>query len=412
MLIIYNLAIKLYYLAAILISPFNKKAHSFIHGRKNTLKHLNVIAPTLHNCIWFHISSLGEFEQGRPLIEEIKLRFPDEKILVTFFSPSGYEIRKNYELAEYVSYLPIDTAKNAQFFIRTIKPKMAIFVKYDFWHHYLNELHKKSIPTYLISALFRKSQIFFKWYGGFNRKMLTSFNYFYVQNEYSKNLLNKIGFSNIAVSSDTRFDRVAQIAKQCKPSEIMNKFKDNKLIIIAGSTWPEDEKLLLDFINQCKQDVKFIIAPHEIHESHINSIKKQLEKPYITFSTTNPENIADKKVLIIDNIGMLSGLYQYAEIAYIGGGFGTGIHNTLEPATFGLPIIIGPKYRKFKEALDMLENKGAFSIKNKTELQQKLNLLIDNEKERIQSGNSNRSYIENNTGGTKMIINKLFPESV
>ncbi|TNF40953.1 MAG: 3-deoxy-D-manno-octulosonic acid transferase [Bacteroidetes bacterium] len=389
-------------------SFFNEKARLFAHGRKNWKANIAAKIDSGAKYVWFHCASLGEFEQGRPVIEELKLKYPEYKIVLTFFSPSGYEIRKNYQLADIVSYLPLDTKRNATEFLNILKPEKVFFIKYEFWYFYISELKRRKIPLYIISAIFRENQQFFKdtpvgkWY----RKMLFNVEHFFIQNEKSGELLKTIGISNFTVSGDTRFDRVAAIAGSAKEIPLVEKFKGDRLLIIAGSTWKPDEELLAEFINQ--SGLKFIIAPHEVSEGNINRIHQLLKKPAISFSKVTESEIDRFQVLIIDSVGLLSSLYRYGNIAYIGGGFGVGIHNILEAATFGLPVIFGPNYKKFKEAVDLINEGGAFTISNYNELGQALINLIDQEYEREKATEICRNYVAKNVGSTQIIIKKVF----
>ncbi|WP_317130439.1 3-deoxy-D-manno-octulosonic acid transferase [Pedobacter frigidisoli] len=378
---------------------FNTKAKLFINGRKKIFDQIAEKINPNDKHVWFHFASLGEFEQGRPVLEKLKSLYPQRKIVVTFFSPSGYEIRKNYALAD-VFYLPIDTPSNAKRFVKAINPEMAIFTKYEFWHFYFKELADQNIPLYVISGIFRPSQAFFKWYGGFYRNILKSVTYFFVQNEESKNLLVSIGLNNVIINGDTRFDRVYENAQLPKKLETIERFIGDSPSLICGSTWPEDEKLL-SVLPAKYPDWKFIIAPHEIHESHIESIEKQFSAGTLRFSVFDAETInQNSNILIIDNIGMLSSLYQYGKLAYIGGGFGTGIHNTLEAAAFGLPVIFGPKYDKFQEAKDLIAIGAAKSISSTTELINAFDELIVDEKAAVAA----RNYVEDKKGATDQII--------
>ncbi|MDN3587026.1 glycosyltransferase N-terminal domain-containing protein [Pedobacter aquatilis] len=401
MLLLYTSGIKFYSLIIWIFSYFNKKAALFISGRQQIFSKIaDKVNPHDEN-IWFHFASLGEFEQGRPVLEKIKAFSPQKKIIITFFSPSGYEIRKNYALADAIFYLPMDTKSNAKKFIELIKPEMAIFTKYEFWHFYFSELNKNNIPLYLISGIFRPNQIFFKNYGGFYRNMLKSVMHFFVQNEESKNLLNSIGVSATTISGDTRFDRVYENAAQPKQLPSIKQFCENAKTLICGSTWPEDEKLIADLATKY-QNWRFIIAPHEVDENHIQNIERLFEKS-IRFS--NLENAASLKsnILIIDNIGMLSSLYQYGRIAYIGGGFGAGIHNTLEAAAFGLPVIFGPKYDKFQEAKDLIKIDAAKSISTKEELFAAFEYFMANQK----SSAAAKNYVLESKGATEIILAKI-----
>ncbi|NPA45321.1 MAG: 3-deoxy-D-manno-octulosonic acid transferase [Chlorobi bacterium] len=403
----YNLSIFIYSLLIKVASSFNKKAKLRHYGVKQTFNILKNFEA--EKTIWFHCASLGEFEQGRPLIEKIKSEKPEYKIAISFFSPSGYEIRKNYELADIVFYLPSDTKENAKKIISLLKPEIVFFIKYEFWFWILKELKKQNIPTYLISGIFRKNQIFFKPYGNFYRKILLNFKHLFVQNEESKKLLERIDIKNVTTTGDTRFDRVLEISKKRKSFPVIETFTKNKLVFIAGSSWKKDEEIIFNFINNYKyENLKFIIAPHEIKKENIKRIKSLTTQKTVLFSEANNENISSAKILIIDNIGMLSSLYFYTDIAYIGGGFGAGIHNTLEAAVFGVPLIFGPKFQKFEEAKDLIKNKAAFSIKNQNEFNSKLNKLISNKTFRVNSGIQAKNYIEKNIGATNKIFLKLF----
>ncbi|MBT3386197.1 MAG: 3-deoxy-D-manno-octulosonic acid transferase [Prolixibacteraceae bacterium] len=411
MALLYKIAIFFYSLLIRLASPFNEKAKLFVKGRKNWRETLQNKIEKDAKYLWFHCASLGEFEQGRPVIEEIKKQFPEFKIVLTFFSPSGYEIRKNYNLADVVMYLPVDTKNNAQTFIDIVKPEKVFFIKYEFWYNYINELKKREIPLYIVSAMFRENQQFFKnsYLGNWFRKMLFQFEHFFVQNETSAQLLKNIGLSNVTISGDTRFDRVAAIAKNSKEIPIVEKFKGNSTLIVAGSTWKADEELLVEFINQNK-NIKFIIAPHEVSSANINRLQHLLIKRANLFSQINETIIDNCQVLIIDSVGLLSSLYRYGNIAYIGGGFGVGIHNILEAATFGLPVIFGPNYKNFREAVDLKSLGGAFPIKNLGELEFALNDLVNLKTQLEKASLINKNYIAKNVGSTLVIIRKIFDD--
>ncbi len=408
MLLLYNIGIRLYFIAIWLASFFSKKAKLWLTGRNTQLILQNT------DSIWFHFASLGEFEQGRPVLEQIRILYPDSKIVVTFFSPSGYEIRKNTPLADAVYYLPLDTAGNARAFIQAIKPRMAIFTKYEYWFHYFNELHQHNIPLYVISGIFRPGQVFFKWYGGLHRKMLRCVSMFFVQDAQSMQLLKGVGLSNVTVSGDTRFDRVWANAEQAKSLAVIEEFKNNQPLFIAGSTWLDDEKLIVSLIAKYPA-WKFIFAPHEISEEKIERLMDLLPAGsagrFSKISNLIPiatgAQISNHNVLIIDNIGMLSSLYQYGNIAYIGGGFGAGIHNTLEAAAFGLPVIFGPNYSKFKEAKDLIALKTGFSITNENELAGITETLIEDEAFYNAACKKAKNYVEENTGATKTIIDYI-----
>lgn len=406
---LYNIGIFLYALLIKLAAPFSEKARLFVKGRNNWEAQLQKNIEKDSSYIWVHCASLGEFEQGRPLIEAIKNQFPEYRIVLSFYSPSGYEVRKNYPLADVICYLPTDTKTNAKKFIQIIHPEKVFFIKYEFWYHYINELKKNNIPLYSVSAIFRSNQHFFKnssW-GKWYRKLLTNFDHLFIQNESSAELLKSINISNFTISGDTRFDRVAEIVQNAKSIPLVEKFSGNSRIIVAGSTWKPDEELLLAFINQ-NSDVKFIMAPHEVSTSNINRLQQLLKTRCILLSKANEKSIAHFQVLIIDSIGLLSSLYQYGEIAYIGGGFGVGIHNILEAATFGLPVIFGPNYKKFKEAVDLENLGGAFPVKNQEELSEVLNALLKEKNKQEKSSAVCKKYVTKNIGSTQVIINKVF----
>ena len=380
----------------------------FVYGRKtvfNTLK--ETIRPD-DKTIWFHCASLGEYEQGVPIMEKTKELFPNYKIIVTFFSPSGFEVKKKSTLANTIIYLPIDTVSNAKIFIELTHPSLAIFIKYEFWPNYLFQLKEKNIPTFLVSGLFRKDQIFFKPYGGFMRKVLNSFDHFFVQDNTSKDLLKSINIKEITVSGDTRFDRVSNQLLQDNNVAFISEFKQNNLCIVCGSTWPEDEAVLIDYINKASDDVKFVIAPHEINASKIESFRQNIQKQSTLFSKNEETNISEYNVLIIDTVGLLTKIYSQADIAYVGGGMGlTGLHNILEPATFGVPIVIGNHFVKFPEAKELKELKGLFSISNAAECSKILKKLVTDKNARIESGKIAKKFIENNKGATNTTINYM-----
>jgi 3-deoxy-D-manno-octulosonic-acid transferase len=408
MLLLYKLGIRLYYLIIYLLSFFIPKAKLWINGRKNN---------SFVNCvdsIWFHFASLGEFEQGRPVLEQLRNLYPENKIIITFFSPSGYEIRKNTPLADAVYYLPLDTAKNARKFIGAINPKIAVFTKYEYWYFFFSEMYHRDIPIYIISGIFRPEQIFFKWYGSLNRRILSFVKFFFVQGEQSKLLLNQIGINNVSVSGDTRFDRVWFNAQHPKLLPVIEEFKNGQKLFIAGSTWPPDEKLVAPLINKYPE-WKFIFAPHEISEEKIKTLSEILPaESTVRFSQIlNPaSHISTKQILIIDNIGMLSSLYHYGDIAYIGGGFGVSIHNTLEAAAFGLPVIFGPNYSKFKEAHDLIALKAGFSIVNYAELNEITARLVNDEQFYNDTCKASADYVANHTGATKTIVDYIVSTSV
>jgi 3-deoxy-D-manno-octulosonic-acid transferase len=403
MLQLYNLGVRFYFFLIRVASLFNKKAKAWINGRKNT---------SYQHCpksAWFHFASLGEFEQGLPVLTAYKAANPDLQLTITFFSPSGYEIRKNTPFADAVYYLPLDTAQNARRFIAAINPSIAVFTKYEYWYHFFNELHKKNIPLYIISGLFRPNQVFFKWYGGLHRKMLGFVSHFFVQDENSKQLLQNLGINKVSVSGDTRFDRVWANAQQPKAFPLINEFKNGQKVFIAGSTWPEDEVLVAQLADD-HPDWKFIFAPHEISEEKINGLLDILPDSSVRYSQLTPESHRDDRspqTLIIDNIGMLSSLYQYGDIAYIGGGFGAGIHNTLEAAAFGLPVIFGSNYDKFKEAKDLIALQVGFSISNESELKKAVSYLMEDEERYQKISKKIKEYVKGNIGATEIIMDYI-----
>jgi len=397
---LYNIGVQIFYFLIYILSFFNKKAKKWLIGRK-----IQKIKP-LSSSIWFHFASLGEFEQGRPVLEKIKILYPLKPVVLTFFSPSGFEIRKNTPLAHAVYYLPLDTKLNAQVFVSTIKPEIAIFTKYEYWYHYFNELHKQHVPLYMISAIFKPDQVFFKWYGGLHRKMLKLVTWFFVQDIPSKHLLHNRGITNVTISGDTRFDRVWANAMQPKEIPEVIKFKADKKLLIAGSTWSADEKLIAS-LTAHHPDWQFIIAPHEIDENKISGLLSILPKERVARFSQLATNNLHPDILIIDNIGMLSSLYQYADITYIGGGFGAGIHNTLEAAAFGKPVIFGPKYQKFKEAADLIGLKAGFTISSEQELLNIAGDLMRNEDLRLLSGAAAKKYVDEHIGATNTILSYI-----
>ncbi|MGL5682398.1 MAG: 3-deoxy-D-manno-octulosonic acid transferase [Marinifilaceae bacterium] len=403
---LYNIGIHAYNGAIQTVSLFNDKARLMHEGRKDCWQKLEAFKRGNGKRIWFHAASLGEFEQGRPLIEMIKEREPDTQILLSFFSPSGYEIRKNYALADCIVYLPGDSPRNAKRFVELAQPDVAIFIKYEYWYNYLNQLNKRNIPTYIISSLFRDSQPFFKWWGGLHREMLSMFNHLFVQDQESVQRLASINITNVTRTGDTRFDRVKQIADTAKSIERVETFLDNQPAVVCGSTWAPDEEILFNYINNNNSNYKWIIAPHEIHNAHIQSILALSKQPIALYSDPKA-NLKEAKVLIIDCIGLLSSIYRYGQIAYIGGGFGVGIHNTLEAAVYGIPVIFGPKYRKFNEAVQLIEQGAAFSIGYPDEFYQLMDSLIASPTATQTAGKSARNYVESQLGATNIIYNMI-----
>lgn len=410
--LLYDLGILIYGAILRLISPFHGKAKLWVEGRKGLLSRVEQTVEKGQKHIWFHFASLGEFEQGRAVLEQIKKRFPQEKIVITFYSPSGYEIRKNTNLADYVFYLPEDTAKNAEAFINLINPKFVVFTKYEYWFHYFRALKKRQIRLLMISAIFREDQLFFKSYGGFYRSILKNVSFFFAQNLDSVHMLKWIGITNAGLAGDTRFDRVVELPVQHKEIDVVRQFVGESKVLVAGSTWQPDEELLkklhLDFSTW-----KMIIAPHEINQGHISQIQSLFPDALLfsKFSTYSGAEVSTGNTLIIDNIGMLSSLYYYGDITYIGGGFGAGIHNTLEAATYGKPVIFGPKYEKFQEAVDLVTLMAGYVISDYEELKAVFEALQD-ESRRFEAGTSAKKYVQQRAGATQIIMKYLETEKL
>ena len=407
--IIYNIVVLIAGIILNIVTVFNKKIKLFVEGRKETYSKLNNAISSTDKVIWVHCASLGEFEQGRPIIEKLKDQYPAKKIVVTFFSPSGYEVRKNYNVADVVCYLPLDSKVNVVKFLDLLHPELAIFVKYEFWPNFLMELKKRSVNTILVSGIFRDNQSFFKWYGEWMRKSLQSFSHFFVQDENSKQLLNSVNFNNVTISGDTRFDRVLEITKQDNTLDFISKFKNNTHTLVAGSTWKEDEFLLVDYINKvASKNEKFIIAPHNIKDIDIIDLKKSINKKVVLYSEIENKKLEDFQVFIIDTVGILTKIYSYAEVAYVGGGYTkSGVHNVLEPATFGVPVIIGPNYHKFKEAIELVENEACFVVDNSQKLSVLLSRFFKEKTRRIEAGTNALNYVVRKTGASAKILNYL-----
>lgn len=406
--LIYDIGIRFYRLIVCFVALFNNKARLWCKGQKNAFTYLESSFKKDSPIIWIHSASLGEFEQGRPLIEAIKKNNPAYKILLTFFSPSGYEIRKNYNQADYICYMPVDTKKNVRRFLELTRPEMAFFIKYEFWKNYIDELYRKDIPLYMVSAIFRAEQLFFKesigarWY----REVLNKVEHFFVQNKQSAELLSGIHLKNYTITGDTRFDRVAEIVSNPKKLELVEKFKGHSQLIVAGSTWQPDEKILEEYIRQSKE-IKFVIAPHEIKEANIKRLLESFNGKAVRYSMA--DNIAGEyRILVIDSIGLLSSIYQYAEVAYIGGGFGVGIHNVLEAAIYDIPVLFGPNYLKFQEAVELVQRKLAFPVNNGDELLNELNGLLGNKKKLQKIKLGCHQFMQENLGATAKIMNKIF----
>ncbi len=397
----YTLAIRAYALAVRIAALFgNAKARLWVKGRKGMPETTTDDTP----WIWFHAASLGEFEQGRPLIEAIKKTHPEVKISLTFFSPSGYEIRKDYPMADEVLYLPIDTLGNARYWVQRHRFIATFFIKYEFWFNYMQALREQRIPLYYISLILKPSQYFFKWYGGWFRKQLGNVSHFFVQDDTTAELLKSIGLDNVTRCGDTRFDRVVAIAKQAKPFPEIEAFIQGRNCIIAGSSWPPDEHLLIPYLQRLPENYCMIIAPHDISQKHIEQITEQLNNSQL-YTDLHPENRS--QVLVLNTIGMLSQLYQYARFVYIGGGFGVNIHNIQEPVTFGCPVVFGPKYKSFKEAVDLVELGGAFHIDSRDDLNNIFDRLINDESFRQEASRICREYVASQSGATDAIMHQI-----
>ena len=406
--LIYDFCIALYSGLLSVVALWNKKAQQWVAGRKNIFERMSAAIAPSDRVVWIHVASLGEFEQGRPIIEEIRRQHPGYKILITFFSPSGYEIRKNYDGADYIFYLPADTLSNVKRFLDIAHPEIAVFVKYEFWLNYLTQLKKRGVRSYLVSAIFRRDSVFFRNYGSMWREALDAFDQMFVQNDESRELLHSIGFDNVIVAGDTRFDRVAAIAKAAKPVEIVAKFKGESQLFVAGSTWGPDEDILMPLVNENPQ-IKFVIAPHEMDEARIGKILTTTKCGAVRYTECNEQTDFSKaQVLVLDTIGILSSVYGYASWSYIGGGFGVGIHNTLEAATFGLPIAFGPNYEKFKEARDMVALGAATSVKSANELRDWFAPLRDDAEYLARTSAIAKSDTAKNQGATALFMKIAF----
>ena len=386
---------------------FHPKIKLFVDGRSQTFSILKNKIQKENKTIWIHVASLGEFEQGLPVIEKLKTTYPTYKILVTFFSPSGYEVKKNTAVADALVYLPLDTRRNAKRFIETVNPVLAIFVKYEIWPNYLKELKEKQVPILLISAIFRKEQVFFKWYGGIMREALQAFTHFFVQDNNSVALLKSINLNNATLSGDTRFDRVAEILERDNKLSFMELFQGNETCFVAGSTWPEDEEIIVKFINETQKLHKFVLAPHNIKTEHIQSLKKSISKKVVLYTEIDHNDISSCEVLIINTIGLLTKIYSYADIAYVGGAFATGLHNTLEPAVFGIPIIIGPEYKGFNEAEKLVAKNGILVIRDYHEFNTTIDNLLENPGFLKNTGIINSNFVKENKGASVQIMTHI-----
>jgi len=404
MLFFYTLPIRLFALGISIAALFHRKARLWKNGRKQWRKNLKQHIPPNQQIIWFHCASLGEFEQGRPIMEAIQKEKPDVFLLITFFSPSGYEIRKNTPIAGHVCYLPLDTRKNARDFLNIVRPKMAFFVKYEFWFHYLNALQKADIPIYFISSSFRPNQYFFNRTGRWTHPYLRKVTHFFVQNQLSKTLLESIGVTRVTVSGDTRFDRTAKLAEHPQPLPLIDQFKGNNRLLVGGSTWQPEELLLHALVKENLPDLKIIIAPHDISEAHIQAIENRFAGRCLRFSRANAENIAQLDILIIDSIGLLNKIYYHAEIALIGGAFGSGLHNILEALTYGVPVFFGPKTKKFPEAQQAIAAGCGFQIADETTFVNEIKTLLASPEKLQDCSRKSRDFITSNAGATEIII--------
>ena len=403
----YNIAIYLYLLGVAVASLFNEKVRKMWRGERDAFRVLREQVDPEAKYVWFHAASLGEFEQGRPLMEQLRREHPEYKILLTFFSPSGYEVRKNYEGADIICYLPLDTITNARRFLRTIRPVMAFFIKYEFWYNYLHVLKHRNIPVYSVSSIFRPDQVFFRWYGRQYSRVLKCFTHFYVQNEVSKQLLAKIGITTVTVAGDTRFDRVLQIKEQAKKLPIVETFtSEAPHVFVAGSSWPPDEEIFIRYFKE-HPDWKLIIAPHVIGEDHLQQIEKMLEGRKVVRYTKAENALTSYDVLIIDCFGLLSSIYNYADVTYVGGGFGVSIHNTVEAAVWGIPVIFGPNNQKFQEAQELKACGGGIEIKSYEDFAQCMDEFVKNPDELKRRGKIADEYVQSKTGATPKILSDV-----
>jgi 3-deoxy-D-manno-octulosonic-acid transferase len=407
---LYSLGLSIYALLLRLVAPFNPKAAAWAAGREGLLARIEqALAGDTAPRLWVHCASLGEFEQGRPLIEGLRRQYPNHKIVLTFFSPSGYEVRKNWPGADYVFYLPLDTADNAQRFVALVQPRLAIFVKYEFWYYFLRELRQHTIPAVVVAAIFRPSQVFFKPWGGFFRDILGQLSHIFTQNEASAQLLRGLGLTHVSVAGDTRFDTVAATAlAPARPLPLAEAFvADGAPVLVAGSTWPEDLPALAPLLRKHARAMRFIVAPHEVSESHLQEIEAALPGLTVRYSRASPTTVAEARLLLIDNVGMLSQLYRFGRFAYIGGAFGAGLHNTLEAAAFGLPVFFGPRYERFQEAVELVQLGCAFSVQSAQQLEAAFDRLYYNEEARLKVQDVSLDYVHSHAGATGRILSQL-----
>jgi len=406
--LLYSIGIHFLDIAIKILALFNSKLKLGVNGRNNTFLTLKSKIKPTDKTFWFHCASLGEYEQGLPVFDALKQKYPNYKVVLSFFSPSGYEVRKNSKIADVVVYLPLDTRKNAKAFLDIVNPDFTIFVKYEIWPNFLNEINKRNLNAILISAVFRKSQSFFKWYGSFMKSALEGFNYIFTQDSNSETLLKSININNVSVSGDTRFDRVYNQLSQDNTVPFIETFKNKEICVVLGSTWPADDKLYIDFINSSTDNTKYIIAPHNIKSSYITSLTSQIKQDVVCFSNMEGKDLSKFKVFILDTIGYLSKVYAYADIAYVGGAAGTtGLHNILEPATFGIPIIIGKNHSKFPEAKTLINIGGLLSLASSKAFEKSLQALISNQTLREDRGILNKAFVEENKGAVIQILNNI-----
>ena len=410
MLFLYDTALGLYGLLLRLLAPFVPKAAAWVAGRRGLLAHIrHTLGPDPALRVWFHCASLGEFEQGRPLLEAYRRAHPDTKLVLTFFSPSGYEIRKDWPGADYVFYLPLDTRANARAFLDAVQPRLAVFVKYEFWYHFLNEAHRRQIPAVVVSAIFRPDQVFFKPWGGFFRRILTRFAHIFTQNEASAVLLRTAGLTRVSVAGDTRFDTVvAMAAAAARSLPLVDAFvADGVPVLVVGSSWPEDLPILRPLLRRYAPELRVLIAPHEITETNLRLVEHALPGQVQRYSRATAATVAQARVLLFDNVGLLSQLYRFGEYAYVGGAFGKGLHNTLEAAAFGLPLFFGPAYAKFQEAVELVALKGAFPVHDAAELEAAFTYLWNHDDARLRLQDTILDYVHDQAGATRTIMAAL-----
>lgn len=398
----YSFIIYLMLLGCRIASLFSPKVRTMMRGHADTWRKLRKLSGS-DRYVWFHAASLGEFEQGRPLMERLRRQHPEKKILLTFFSPSGYEVRKNYDGADLICYLPIDTPLNARRFVRLVRPEAAYFIKYEFWRNYLDALYRRGVPTYSVSSIFRPGQVFFRWYGRRYARVLHHLTHLYVQNESSRLLLRQIGVTQVTVVGDTRFDRVIDIRNAAKPLPLVERFAGCWKVLVAGSTWQPDEDLIIPYFNT-HDTLKLVLAPHVVSEEHLRQIESKLKRPAVRYSAATPKSVAEADCLIIDCYGLLSSIYRYATVACVGGGFGVGIHNVPEAAVYGVPVIIGPNNQKFREARALIENGGCREVRDAADFEREMNVFLTDREELNRAGKAAGDYIRDNAGATAMIM--------